>query len=356
MNSHTSSPTYLIVCFRFLGDVLITTPLALSIKTAYPDANIDYLVFKGTEKILDKNPHVRKVITVPRKGANTGALFSLFKKYDIAIAAYPSDRTVIAAAIAGKVSVGLTSGHRKEWWKCLMLDIHNVCYDRIHVVSNMLMPLRMLGIDPVPRVVMGYDDNDVDFAQEKVPFEHYIVLHPYSMKEYKYWPAGCWAKLAGLIKEQTGCTAVFTRTPEPQGEKYLQEILECAPPGTEAFESVFTLNQLAAIIKRAKAFVGVDTAITHVAAAVEVPTIAIFGPTLTRYWAPWPNGCDNQSVFAAGNGVQQHDYVTVVQKDWQCVSCNEETCAISKRDAIECLEQLSEHEVLNCIIKAINCQ
>lgn len=212
MNSHTSSPTYLIVCFRFVGDVLITTPLALSIKTAYPDANIDYLVFKGTEKILDKNPHVRKVITMPRKGANIAALFSLFRKYDIAIAAYPSDRTAIAAAIAGKVAVGLTSGHRKEWWKCLMLDIHNVCYDRIHVVPNMLMPLRMLGIDPVPRVVMGYDDNDVDFAQKKVPFKHYIVLHPYSMKEYKYWPAGSWAKLAGLIKEQTGCTAIFTRT------------------------------------------------------------------------------------------------------------------------------------------------
>jgi len=101
MNSHTSSPTYLIVCFRFVGDVLVTTPLALSIKTAYPDANIDYLVFKGTKKILDKNPHVRKVITVPRKGANIGALFSLFRKYDI--------------AIAGKVAVGLTSGHRKVW-------------------------------------------------------------------------------------------------------------------------------------------------------------------------------------------------------------------------------------------------
>ncbi len=77
----------------------------------------------------------------------------------------------LAAAIAGKRSVGLTNGLRKEWWKYLILDNHHVCYDRIHVVSNMLMLLRMLGIEPIPRVVMGYDDSDTAFAREYIPFQ-----------------------------------------------------------------------------------------------------------------------------------------------------------------------------------------
>lgn len=345
MSSRSSAPSYLIVCFRFIGDVLVTTPLALSIKTAHPDAVIDYLVFKGTEKVLLKNPHIRNVIIIPRDKFGVGVLFSLFRKYDIAIAAYPSDRTALAAAVAGKLSVGLTYGLKKEWWKGLILDIHQVCYDRIHVVSNMLMLLWRLGIEPVPRVVMRYDESDIAFAKTAVPFDKYIVLHPYSMKEYKYWPAAQWAKLASLIREQTDCIPIFTRTPEPEGDQYLEQIRKFAPQGIEVLNSAYTLNQLAAIIKRSVAFVGIDTAVTHVAAALDVPTVAIFGATLTRYWAPWPNGNQNPSPFAENKGVQRNDYITIVQKNWQCIPCNKETCRISNRGVMECLEELPVLEV-----------
>ena len=350
MNKPPSQPSYLIVCFRFIGDVLVTTPLALSIRKAFPDAAVDYLVFQGTEKVLAKNPHIRNVITIPRDDSGFCTLVSLFRKYDFAIAAYPSDRTVVAAALSGKHAVGLIDGWKKEWWKNALLHHHEVCYDRIHVVANMLMPLRMLGIEPIPRVVMGYDDSDLSFARETVSFERYILLHPYSLKSYKYWPAHKWAVLATLIREKTGCTAVFTRTPEPEGDEFLKQIRACTSHIIEALDSVCTLNQLAAIIKGAQAFIGIDTSITHLAAAMDTPTIALFGPTLTRYWAPWPNDCTNQSVFAAGKGVQHYDYVTVVQKSWVCVPCNEETCSISNRNVMECLEQMDENEVLDALM------
>lgn len=350
----TQPLTYLIVCCRYIGDVLVTTPLALSIKTAQPDAVVDYLVFEGTEGILAKNPHVRTVHTIPNKKASIGKLFSLYRQYDVAIAAYPSDRTVVAAAIAGRKTVGLTSGWRKEWWKSLLLQHRDVSYDRIHVVANILMPLRMLGIEPVPRMVVGYDHDDLAFAQQMVPFPRYIILHPYSMKNYKYWPAQKWASLAALIRERTGCVPLFTRTPEADGEAALERIRCCTSGGIEAIDRVCTLNQLAAIISRAAAFIGVDTAITHLAAAVDCPTVALFGPTLTRYWAPWPNGCGNQSVFSAGRGIQRHGYVTVVQKEWDCVPCNQESCAISRRGVIECLEQLGEDEVLTALMAVLD--
>ena len=354
MNNPISSPSYLIVCLRFLGDVLVTTPLALSIKTADPDAVVDYLVFDGTDKVLAKNPHIRKVITVPKGSAGLGAVLTLFNNYDVAIAAYPSDRSVVAAVIAGKQAVGLVNGWKKEWWKCALLHHHEVSYDRIHVISNVLMPLRMLGIDPVPRVVMGYDAADSAFAQEKIPYQRYVILHPYSMKEYKYWSAEKWAQLVPLIEKQTGCTAIFTRTPEPEGEAYLEQIRKFAPQGIKVLDSVCTLNQLAAIIKGSVAFIGIDTAITHLAAAMDIPTVAIFGPTLTRYWAPWPNGCSESSPFSAGKGIQQVGKVTVVQKEWPCVPCNNETCAITTRGVMECLEQLDEHEVFGALKVALD--
>jgi heptosyltransferase-3 len=345
MNREATAKSYLIVCFRYLGDVLVTTPLALSIKTADPDAVVDYLVFEGTEKILAKNPYIRDVITVPRKSSGFRTLLSLFKKYDIAIAAYPSDRTAVAAAVAGKRSYGLTYGLKREWWKGLVLDIHQVCYDRIHVVPNILTLLRGLGVKPIPSVSMGYDKGDSDFAQKTVPFDSYIILHPYSMKNYKFWPAKKWAELASLIQEQTGCVAIFTRIPEPEGAVLLEQIKQHVHHQDIVVLEPCTLNQLAAIIQGAVAFVGVDTAVTHMSASLGTPTLAIYGPSLTRYWAPWPNGSRNPSPFVENKGIQRHGCITVVQKDWPCVPCNEEICRISTRSATECLEDLGVDEV-----------
>ena len=134
-------------------------------------------------------------------------------------------------------------------------------------------------------------------------------------------------------------------TPSQGDRSYLDEILSGADPRVMTFASM-TPNHFAAALKNCTAYIGIDTATTHMAAAAEVPTIAVFGPTLTRYWAPWPNGCEDPSPFAVNKGVQHRKYVTVVQKDWECVPCNRETCRISSRNRMECLEELTAEEVL----------
>lgn len=342
--TRNTATTYLIVCFRFIGDVLVTTPLAASIKRAFPGALVDYLVFEGTEAVLEHNPHINSVITVPREEKNVAILGSLFRKYDIAIGAYPSDRTLVAAATAGNHSICLTYG-KGMWWKRLALDASILCDDRQHVVTNMLGVLGQLGIPPLPEVVAGYDDDDVAFARYAMPASPYVVLHPYSRNSCKFWPAQAWGKLAALILQHTGCSAVFTRTPTAQDSVYLDQIKAAAPAEIVTFKEACSLSRLAAAIKGSVAYVGIDTAVTHLAAAVGVTSVAIFGPSLTRYWAPWPNGCQEASPFAVNKGVQRSGNVTVVQKDWACVPCNRESCAISTRGVMECLEQLSPEEV-----------
>jgi heptosyltransferase III len=338
----------LIVSLRYIGDVLVTTPLALSLKTAYPDTAIDYLVFAGTDKAILKNPLVRNIITIPRKGASIRLLLSLFRRYDLAVAAYPSDRTVIVAAVAGKRSIGLIYNERKKWWRRIILSRYSICDDRLHVVSAMLSLARILGVPSMPRAVMGYDGDDVVFASKAISSERYVLLHPYSMKRCKYWPADHWGKLAGLIHAQTGCTAVFTATPVAGDNAYLDEILSFAPRNVVTLPC--NLNQFAAALKDCTAYVGIDTAATHIAAAIEAPTIALYGPSLTRYWAPWPNGSEEESPFVANRGVQRKGCVSVIQKDWDCVPCNMETCRISTRDKMECLEAITPEEVLQEII------
>jgi heptosyltransferase-3 len=337
------SPTFLIVCFRFIGDVLVTTPLAYSIKQAIPDAVIDYLVFQGTDKVLAKNPFIRNVLVVPRDRSNVKVLFSLWKKYDVALAAYPSDRTIVASAIIGKKSVGFIYNNSADFWKQVVLGTNVIYNHSMHVVWNMLSLLEPLGIPMLPRISMGYDKSDISFARRQITTIHYVLIHPYSMKQYKYWPAQHWGELAYLIQEHTGCSAVFTETPAREDKAYLKEILSHSPDTVTTFAC--NLNQFAAALENCTAYIGVDTGATHIAAAQNVRVFALYGPSWTKYWAPWPNDTKDNSPFDRNRGIQKVSNVTVIQKDWECVPCNQETCRISSCNKTECLEKMSVEEV-----------
>jgi heptosyltransferase-3 len=341
-----SAPSFLIVCLRFLGDVLATTPLAYSIKTHLPSARVDYLVFAGTEGILARNPFVDGVITMPRGSRSLALIASLWNQYDVALSTNPSDRMTVFSAIAGKKSYGLLRKVPGEWWKEPLLDGSCRYDDRNHVVQVVLSLLDMLNIPKRPRVVVGFDAEDERIVREKLAGGPYVVLHPYSRAAFKFWDERKWAELAGMIRSRLKLRPVFTVAPDLADQALLRRIADAASTPIEKFADPFSLNQLAAAIKGSVAYVGIDTAVTHIAAATGSPVIALYGPTLTRYWAPWPNDCGEASPFAANKGIQRKGNVTVIQKDWGCVPCNKETCAITTRQKIECLEAITPDEVL----------
>ena len=350
------SPSFLIIALRYIGDVLVTTPLALSIKKAIPGARVEYLVFKGTEAILSKNPYVDKVHTVPRGSKNPMELLPLFKRFDFSLGCNTSDRTVIAAVLSGRTSIAFGGNVAQQWWVRLALDYCCPYDDGRNVVQQMLALLEPLPIAPIATVTMAFDAADSSFVRAMLPAEKYIVLHPYSRGRYKYWPARRWSELAGLILREKAYIPVFTVTGDPEDREFLDEILEHAPKGCHSFPGPVSLSQLAAAIKDGSAYVGIDTVVTHIAAAVGTRVLALFGPTYTRYWAPWPNGCTVAAPFAGHGGVQRMGRVTVVQKGWSCVPCNGETCSKSSGGQIDCLEELQAVEVYEALRESLACE
>jgi heptosyltransferase-3 len=339
-------PSILIVALRYIGDVLVSTPLAASIKQAIPGARVEYLVFRGTESVLAKNPFVDRVHVIPPGSRNPLTALRLFRTFDIALATNPSDRNTIFAALAGKCSIGFTHHERHEWWKRLALNISVVYNDDRHVVQHILSLLDQLGIPKIPEVTIAYDRDDLAFVKERLPESNYVLLHPYSRGRNKYWPSEKWGALATLILQTSDYLPVFTVTNSPEDGELLAEILATAPEGCRFLPEPFNLNQLAAALSGCAAYIGIDTVVTHLAAAVGARTIALLGSTFTRFWAPWPNGCQEISPFRANKGVQRVGQVTVLQQDWPCVPCNKGTCSLPPGESIKCMEQIEPETVL----------
>jgi heptosyltransferase-3 len=333
-------PKFLIVSLRYIGDVLLSTPLALSIKTHLPQAKVDYLVFKGTEGVLAKNPNVRKIHTTSAGFLGTLKFLRLLKRYDFAIGVNPSDRTAICAGLAGRHSIGFSYFSKQEWWKPRILsNCRNYAHDK-HIVPLMLSQLEPLGIPAIRRVNAGFDASDSAFAREQLG-ENYILLHPYTRQNYKYWPAEHWAKLAELIVAENLWRPFFTRTYFPSYVAQLASISAASSQKIQTFSGGFSFPQLAAAIRASRGFVGVDTVATHMAAALDVPVVAIFGPTLVHNWGPWPNDWADANPYERKGKIQTRGNITVAQQNWDCVPCGQQTCPISKREKIECLEMLA---------------
>jgi heptosyltransferase III len=346
--SFPSRPSFLIVSLRYIGDVLLSTPLALSIKTHLPDARIDYLVFKGTEGVLAKNPHVQTVHTVAPGSMGLKQLAGIWRHYDFSIGANWSDRTGIISSLTGRHSTGFYHFKRKEWWKPFLLSQCNFFDGNAHMVPIMLSQLESLKIPALPRVVMGFDEEDAGFARKQLGAGGYILLHPYSRQSYKYWPAVSWAKLAEIIR-QSGLRPLFTSPAAVADEKQFHTIERAANGVMDSFPQPFTLPQLAAAIQQSRGYVGIDTVATHMAAALEVPTIALYGPTRVTVWGPWPNDWQGSEPYAPGRRIQTRGRITVMQQSWPCVPCNKELCPISSRGKMECLEALSPEAVFESL-------
>lgn len=113
----------------------------------------------------------------------------------------------------------------------------------------------------------------------------YIVIHATSRWSFKQWEIIKWKNVIKQIN-LLGYKTILTCGPNEIEIKYNKEILKNDILNISTFGST-SLRELAFIIKNAKLFIGVDTLASHISAAVQTPSVILFGPTDEWSWHPW---------------------------------------------------------------------
>lgn len=339
-----------------IGDVLLSTPVIRSMHLAWPQAAIDVLVFEHTEGVLLRNPDIRRVITVPARPGfweHLRLILSLFRRYDLAVTTLMGDRAAIYVWIAGKTRIGMQDGSKKQHWKQNLLTRWAI-YDHVgtHTLLTNLGLVDLLGIKRSHEVVVAWDPSDEYSVVAALPLdidvEPFAVLHMSPKFSYKMWSRDGWVELARWLAEN-GIRSVLTGSGAPDEIAYVGQIFHSMPSGTVNMAGKLSLAESAFLISRARYYVGPDTALTHMAAALGTPTVALFGPSNPVKWGPWPKGYAEDHNPYRMKGTQHVNNVVLLQGQGECVPCILEGCDHHTASLSACLQDLPATRVIAAI-------
>jgi len=343
----------LIVVTRRIGDVLLATPLLRSVKRAWPDSALDVLVFEGTQGTIAAHPDVRRILSIPeRPGLFRHLLFALrlLRRYDLALSAVPGDRPTLYAWLAGRHRAGLLLPTRKEAWKRRLLH-RWVPFDELntHTVLMHLALADALGIPRACEITVSWTQEESRQVDALFPGQGAAaVLHTFPKYNYKTWHRAGWIEVARWLAAR-GHRVVLTGSDDPEELAYVADLARDMPAGTLNLAGRLSLGAAGCLLARAAVYVGPDTAVTHMAAALGVPTVAFYGPTDPVKWGPWPRGHAAPSNPWRRHGSQAAGRVRLIQGTAACAPCNKEGCDRNVASFSDCLLALPAARVIAAI-------
>ena len=345
----------LVVVTQQLGDVLLCTPLIHACRKRWPAARIEVLGLAGTLALLQGNPDVDGVVEVRRGGGWRQPLRDarrLWRRYDLALVTQAGDRAQLYGAVAAPLRSAVLplTGPGRGWKRWLAQHgfvgqpLRHSVLEKLQLVS----PWVDLTSDPVSLVPPAA--LSLPPALESVLRQPCVVVHVPSMWRYKQWPVAHFREVtAGLLAD--GVQVVLTGADNASDRALVAALRDLgAEPQLIDVCGTLSLCQVTTLLQRADAYLGPDTSVTHLAAAVGLPIVTLFGPTQPMCWGPWPAGHAAQQPWALREQRQQVGRTVLLQgpdlPDRQCVPCGRKGCDDRNDSASHCLEGLAPQRVL----------
>ncbi|MCC6073368.1 lipopolysaccharide heptosyltransferase I [Massilia sp. GCM10020059] len=281
----------LLVRVSSLGDVLHNLPMVADILRHYPDANIDWVVEEGYVSLVRLNPHVRKIIPFALRRwrkklgdkatrAEIKAFFATLReeRYDYVFDTQGLLKTGIimgaARTVAGGQKVGLANGSEGSGYEGISRIFHtkSIPLDpRTHAVARgRLVAGAALGypVDVAPD--FGLPGPGTANRPHWMPPEDYAVFFHGTARDAKKWPGANWINTANALAPMP----VLLAWGSP-GEKREAEAIAGGAPNAVVLPKL-SMDEAISLARNAALAIGVDTGLTHIAAAFVRPTIELY--------------------------------------------------------------------------------
>ncbi len=325
---------------NWLGDVLFSTSALKALRKAFPEAHIASIVHPRTIEILHDNPNIDEIIIFDEKDKHLLSKFSFVsqlakKNFDTAYLFHRSfTRSILMALAKIPHRIGYKAKKRTGLFLTQRIALPK---EKMHRADYFLNILKQSGITcQLCDYEFFVDDRSRKkiaelLKKEKVSDSDFLVcLNPGGNWNLKRWQKERFAQVANRLALELKARIVITGS-----AKDLSLAKEIASQTKEA--PIITcgstnLKELGAIIEKSKLFISADSGPMHIAVALGVPTIALFGPTSPEITGPRGKG-----------------KIKIIQKDIGCVipcyqvNCKDNRCmkAINVEDVIRAVREIN---------------
>ncbi|MBN2030870.1 glycosyltransferase family 9 protein [bacterium] len=322
---------------RFMGDVILTTPLLHVLRKHLPQSKITYLTESPYQTLLENHPDVDEILTYHLKNrwSQIKILSQLIhRRFDLVIDLFGNPRSALWTFLSGApYRIGGHFRGRKIYYTHTIKD-DGKPKSAVQFHLGYLQPLHLLYQVSDPFIVITENEKKEAgaYLQKKgYQFDQKIVvIHPGAKWPAKRWLASRFSALANRLVAETGVQIYFDTSP---GEQNLVHsvIRDCISSYMEP--EVLTLRQLAALLYHADLLISNDCGVMHLGPAVGTKTIGIFGPSEPAVWFPY--------TVEKGHRFIHHEI--------ECSHCHRDFC-----DTLDCMNSIQVDDVFNEAILALN--
>jgi len=265
-----------------IGDFILTLPAIAALRRQFPEAHLEVLGYPHIAQLALAGGLVNRVQSIEarslagffaRGGELSPDLADYFSEFDLVVS-YLYDPDGIF-----RTNVGLCTGAQ------FIQGPHRADErTRLHASKVYLQPLERLAIfdsDPIPRLLLS---SRLPVSDPGPTRREALALHPGSGSERKNWPEARWAGLLRYLANTTDFDLLLVGG-EAEGER-LQRLAAALPPARTRLAQSLPLAELARCLAGCRAFVGHDSGISHLAAAVGLAGLVLWGDTIEEVWRP----------------------------------------------------------------------
>lgn len=341
---------YLIIRLSAIGDVLHCTPVARVLKQRQPNCHITWLVGKTAAELLTYNQYIDEIIVWPREDFDNhiyqGRYFAALKmlhelrkqlitqQYDIILDVHGLFLTGLIAQLS-QVPARIGLRGTKEFNSLFMTELAPLSKTD-HVIERYVNILQRLNISPSPDLSMtlNYSQAEQQFAEELFidnnisKNDKIIAIHPVTSWESKNWPPRYYSEVINKLGKSFKFIICGGLGDRKAAESIQNEVIATIINITGAT----SLLQLAAVLKKCTVVIAGDTGPLHMAIAMNVPTVSMFGPTDGRNIGPVKPG----HIILQSNNI--------------CSLCYKKTC---RHQEVQCMQNIMPGDVIKAIFKLL---
>ncbi|QQS32379.1 MAG: glycosyltransferase family 9 protein [Acidobacteriota bacterium] len=314
----------LVVRLRSIGDTVLATPSLIALRRHFPQAEIDILLEDWVAPVLDGFEGVN-VIAVGRSGGERlkTALKLHRCDYDLAFNLHGgTTATMFVRASGARHRVGYANYQYSFLYNHLLSSSTDFWgREKTHSAEQQLALLGYVGVPVADRpksrlAVIDTARENIDRRLSSPVTRHssLALLHPAAAFATKQWPVENFARIAEHLAENGIASVAIASRSE---KAVLDELKGASNAPVTTFDDL-SLPEVTALAAKARVFVGNDSGIAHIAAAVGTPSVVIFGSSNRDHWYPWTDA-PNEIVFSEFDCQPCPGYTCEVFADPKCI-------------------------------------